>query len=76
MPVSPRINRLYDDFRATGPAAVEAFWNDVTASGTPIVEPLDEDRVLVTFVWRGDAESTTIGWELNLPLERFEQTDL
>ena len=76
MPVSPRINRLHDDFRAAGPAAVEAFWNDVTASGTPIVEPLDEDRVLVTFVWRGEAESTTIGWELNLPLERFEQTDL
>jgi enterochelin esterase family protein len=76
MPVSPRIDRLYDAFRIEGHDAVETFWKDVTASGTPLVEPLDEERVLVTFLWRGSAESTTIGWELNLPLERFEQTDL
>ncbi|MFF1819613.1 hypothetical protein ACFVWG_20095 [Kribbella sp. NPDC058245] len=32
---SPRIGRLFDEYRDSGAAAVDEFWQEVTASGTP-----------------------------------------
>src|SRR5205085_9486593 len=35
--------------------SVTAFWNDAARRHTPLVEPAaDAQRVVVTFVWRGD----------------------
>jgi len=36
-------------------AALDAFWQEMTAHGTPLVEPIpgDEHHRLVTFIWRG-----------------------
>jgi enterochelin esterase family protein len=48
---SPRIARL----RADGPGAVAAFWEEVAACGTPLVEARDGEpgHRTVTFLWRG-----------------------
>jgi len=55
---SPRIARL----RADGPGAVAAFWDEVAARGTPLVEPRDgePEHRTVTFLWRGDAATTAV----------------
>jgi enterochelin esterase family protein len=34
------------------------FWTDLAAEGLPMVEPWDDDHVLVPFLWRGDADRT------------------
>jgi enterochelin esterase family protein len=48
-PVSPRIAAL-----AAAPATMDAFWERVTAEGTPLVEDINDPkgRLLVTFVYR------------------------
>jgi enterochelin esterase-like enzyme len=62
--------------RSHGPEDLEEFWRAVRASGTPLVEPIDDDTVLVTFLWRGEAEVTNVGWGVDLTLERLPDTDL
>ena len=51
---SPRIETLQRRLTADDAGAVEAFWQDVAAEGTPLIEPIpgDEDHALVTFLWR------------------------
>jgi len=64
---SPRILKLRDDIRRAGIEAVAAFWQEIAANGSPIVEPDTSvvagggrsgspasagDEVLVTFLWR------------------------
>ena len=70
---SPRITRLLAD---PSPRAVDAFWREVTTTGTPMVEPWDDDCVLVTFLWRGAATSTRAWWGVDVPLSRVPGTDL
>lgn len=57
---SPRMQTLIDAVKGEGKqAAVEAFWKELEAGHTPIVEPIEGDDkfVWLTFIWRGD-EST------------------
>ena len=56
-PTSPRLRKLLLDISNAGDDALEAFWRDVTSNGTPLVEPIGQNRLLVTFLW-GGAEST------------------
>jgi len=44
---------------ANGDQTTDAFWRRVTISGTPLVEPFQEDNryQLVTFLWRGSADT-------------------
>jgi enterochelin esterase-like enzyme len=70
---SPRIDRLLDD---PSPAAVDALWREVAEHGSPLIEPWDEGRVLVTFLWRGEAGTTRVWWGLDVPLTRVPGTDL
>ena len=53
---SPRIVALERELNAAtgGGAALEKFWHEVDASGTPLVEalPAKPGRVLMTFLWR------------------------
>jgi enterochelin esterase family protein len=48
---------------ATGDADTERFWQTVRQSGAPLVEAIDGDptRMLVTFLWRGDASTRSVG---------------
>src|SRR5437762_1147027 len=52
---SPRIQRLRADVTAGRRGAVEEFWREVTAAGTPLVEPSDDGHALVTFLLRAEA---------------------
>jgi enterochelin esterase-like enzyme len=53
--VSPRIANLRRQLEGGGSAALDAFWREVSACGTPLVEPLpDEGHALVTFLWRAE----------------------
>jgi enterochelin esterase-like enzyme len=56
--LSPRIRRLREDLENGDPTALESFWREVERNGTPLVEAVeaDENRSLVTFVWRGDKD--------------------
>jgi enterochelin esterase family protein len=58
------------------PDAVERFWAEVTATGTPMIEPRGDGTALVTFLWRGQADSTRAWWNLDVPLARLDGTDL
>ena len=51
---SPRMEALRKQ-AASGNADINAFWKQVTAEGTPLVESIEKDpqHQLVTFLWRG-----------------------
>ncbi|MFF5296112.1 alpha/beta hydrolase [Paractinoplanes globisporus] len=70
---SPRISRLLS---ALAPSSVEDFWAETCARGTPLIEPCDDESVLVTFLWRGEAASTRAWWGVDVPLRRAPGTDL
>lgn len=48
---SPRIDALKRRVQG-GDTNTSAFWKQVAAEGTPLVEPLDANYDLVTFLWR------------------------
>jgi len=80
---SPRIAKLKADVAASKSGASSEFWAERTAQGTPLIEPLDASRVLVTFVYRGSADTTAVSLAAQLttgrdplPLERVAGTDV
>src|SRR5688572_13940520 len=56
---SPRLQALEQAVSMRDAAAEDAFWQEVAKLGTPLVERADEHKgyVLVTFLWRGDANT-------------------
>ncbi len=56
---SPRIERLRAQF-ASGVTNTDAFWAEIKASGTPIVESVGEKHSLVTFLWRGSSGTRNV----------------
>lgn len=76
---SPRISRLLSDLSATSEPPsrlVDDFWAEVTATGTPLIEPCGDDNALVTFLWRGEARTSRAWWGVDIPLNRVPGTDL
>jgi enterochelin esterase family protein len=53
---SPRIRALASRTLSGDDRALADFWQEVSGATVPLVEPIDGDdeRMLVTFVWRGD----------------------
>jgi enterochelin esterase-like enzyme len=47
---------------ASGHTDTEAFWKEVAATGTPLVEPVENDskQQLVTFLWRAVTETRNV----------------
>lgn len=82
--MSSRIADLRAAVESGVTGAVESFWNDVAAEGTPLIEPVDGDhrRVLITFVWRGRDELAGVaveggpGGNAPSPLFRLAGADL
>ena len=81
-PLSPRLAALQDRVKAGDRNALDTFWNEITQSGAPMVEPVaDSDRdVLVTILWRG-TEETRSAFVFHLPgvdkpMARLLDTDL
>jgi enterochelin esterase family protein len=58
VPVSPRLAALKAAIESGDEAAPAAFWREIEAQGTPMVEPIegDEQHVLLTSLWRDDGE--------------------
>lgn len=53
------------------------LWERACAAGTPLVGPVGDDGMTeVTFVWRGEAERTRVGWGHQLDLRREPGTDI
>ncbi|HUS17438.1 MAG TPA: alpha/beta hydrolase-fold protein [Chloroflexia bacterium] len=62
IPRSPRIVALARALANHQPHALADFWSQVTAQGTPLVEPDPHDSAsaLVTFLWRGTATTRNV----------------
>ena len=58
---SPRMEALRKQ-ATSGNADINAFWKQVTAEGTPLVESIEKDpqHQLVTFLWRGTPETRNV----------------
>ncbi|MET0386542.1 MAG: alpha/beta hydrolase-fold protein [Polyangiales bacterium] len=63
--VSPRLRDL-DLALRTDEHAEREFWREIDQSGTPLVETLDAERALVTFLYRGDppVHGVSVSWPL------------
>ena len=55
---SPRLQALVRQLAGGGDTA--AFWQEMAASGTPLVEPWSDKERLVTFLWRGAQHSVRL----------------
>lgn len=61
-PQSSRIEALRRALESGDTAALEAFWREIETAGAPLVEPAPDGdaHLLVTFVWRGSAETRNV----------------
>ena len=59
---SPRIEALRASIESGDLTAIDGFWKAVESEHTPIVEPIEgvNDYALVTFLWKGDAETNAV----------------
>lgn len=59
---SPRLQQLATALRLGDRAALTAFWAEMTAVGTPLIEPKGDGDALVTFLWRdlGNTQSVVV----------------
>jgi enterochelin esterase-like enzyme len=58
---SPRLQALRAELAAGGSS--DAFWAERQRAGTPLIEALDREHDLVTFVWRGDVQTRAVSIE-------------
>ena len=81
---SPRIEHLRQEL-STGPVdgVLARFWAEVALTGTPLVDPADHEHRLVTFLWKGHADTVVViggpalWWEIpDNQLERVPGTDV
>ncbi|GID28237.1 alpha/beta hydrolase [Paractinoplanes brasiliensis] len=70
---SPRLTGLIE---ATDPPDADRLWAELTAGGTPLIEPWDDGHCLVTFLWRGRAERVRAWWDIDVSLTRIPGTDV
>lgn len=61
-PVSPRIGALRKAIESGDRPALEQFWQEATAQGAPIIEPIqgDDENLFVTFLWRAKQETRNV----------------
>ncbi|MEP7339103.1 MAG: alpha/beta hydrolase-fold protein [Acidobacteriota bacterium] len=84
-PDSPRIAALAKEIKSGNAAALPSFWEEVKGKA-PLVEPIagDDKNLWVTFVWRGDSETKSMGvfggapfgGEQIKPLSRLGESDI
>ncbi len=67
-PISPRLETLQLAVIGGNSAALDAFWQEVSQQGAPLIEPMigDDKHSLVTFLWRGTDEAQNIAVVSNL----------
>jgi len=85
--VSPRIAALKLRLETGDRRALDEFWLEAARTSTPLIEPAKDGAhdVIVTFVWRGEASTQSVGLLApllkkpglpNLPLDRLLDTNL
>jgi enterochelin esterase-like enzyme len=84
--IGPRLQALQRDIEAGNTTALEAFWQEVSKLGTPLIEPIagDSKHSWVSFVWRAPDETATVslagqverGDHRHVPMTRMPSTDL
>jgi enterochelin esterase-like enzyme len=59
---SPRIAALRKQMESGKSTAVAKFWEQVSQSGAPLIEPIADDQrdSLVTFLWHGNSETRNV----------------
>jgi len=82
---SPAIETLRTQI-AAGDTSTESFWERVAQSGTPLIEPLEDDekRTRVTFLWRATPETRNVmvlgsfvtGPPTDYAMTRLDDTDV
>jgi enterochelin esterase-like enzyme len=62
IPKSQLMTKLEIDIASGKINAVDDFWKYAKSKGTPLIETIADDKLnsLVTFVWRGDAETKNV----------------
>ena len=67
-PISPRLEALQQAVKAGNSAALDAFWQEISRQGAPLIEPIigDEKHSLVTFLWRGTDKTQNVALVSNL----------
>lgn len=83
-PISPRLQALWRDLNNGHATALDSFWDEIEAQGTPLFEPIPDNpgQVYVTFLWRGDdaTENVIVSKEFFFTefaqLERLPGTDV
>lgn len=64
---SPRLEILRQAVEAGNTAALDVFWQEISARGTPLTEPIPgSDQSLVTFLWQAKDESGDVAVVSNL----------
>jgi len=68
IPKSPFILKIEKAAAEGKSDPVESFWSFIKSKETPIIEPLNDDKEnsLVTFIWRGDAETKNVFLQSNI----------
>jgi hypothetical protein len=68
---SPQINALRAALDMRQPNALEDFWQSVKTKGTPLIEPLKNDRenCLVTFLYQGREDTANVLLDCSLHLQ-------
>jgi enterochelin esterase family protein len=68
-PESPRLHALATALGDSDGKALETFWNDVTSTHTPLIEPIPghPQDALYTFIWRAEPGQVAVnvlfnGW--------------
>jgi len=60
--VSPRIQALEASVQHGERESVNSFWEEVSKTGAPLIEPIagDRDNMAVTFLWRGTPDTRNV----------------
>jgi hypothetical protein len=84
--MSPRLAALQEELLYGNHTALATFWREITAQGTPLIEPIpgDDIHVLVTFLWQATEEiqnvavaGALVGWNISEnQMSRMLNTDL
>src|SRR5689334_16856477 len=79
---SKRLEALQTALASNQPDALDQFWRDMEAQGTPLFEAMPDNpgdsQMLVTFLWRGNQDtqhvlllSTLLGWPSDLSANKM-----
>ena len=79
-PQSPRLRALAATLAAGNPTALNAFWNEIDKTHSPLVEtlPRHPDKELFTFIWRAQPDQAALNVMFNdwLPPRKATGFDL